>query len=205
MFVGLPPRCKCPSTTARASLPVRFWISSATSRLTPPKRASRFCSLSRECWRTSHQPLAPSATTTIVKCRPACWRSAIFANAVVVEWNLRQENDVGSPSQTGIDGDPSRVAPHHFQNHHAAVALGGTVQAVKRIGSASDRGVETKRHSRGGQIVVNRLRHADDRQPMFIQLLRNRERTIPANRDSGRTARISAKPRSVSSISSIGN
>ena len=64
--VGVPPRCTCPSTTARDSLPVRFSTSSASSWPIPP---------SRTCPKASRSPVAvaivpslgvaPSATTMI--------------------------------------------------------------------------------------------------------------------------------------------
>ena len=54
------------------------------------------------------------------------------------------------------------VATHHLDDHHAVVALGRRVQPVDRIGRDLHRGVEAEREVGRRQVVVDRLRHADD-------------------------------------------
>ena len=54
------------------------------------------------------------------------------------------------------------VAAHHLHHHHPVVRLGGGVQPVDRVRRGLHRGVEPERQLRGGEVVVDRLRHADD-------------------------------------------
>src|SRR5215470_12221902 len=64
--VGVPPRWMCPSTVQRASLPVRFSISSASCCPIPPSRAwPNESSRSSDSACSSSAGWAPSATTTI--------------------------------------------------------------------------------------------------------------------------------------------
>ena len=64
--------------------------------------------------------------------------------------------------------DPSRVAPHHLDDHHPVVALGGGVQPVDGIGRDLHRGVEPEREVGGGEIVVDGLRHAHHGDPRLL-------------------------------------
>ena len=62
-----------------------------------------------------------------------------------------------------MHGDPAGVAAHHLDDHHAVVRLGGRVQAVDRLGADRDGRVEAEGVVGAGEVVVDRLRDADDR------------------------------------------
>ena len=59
--------------------------------------------------------------------------------------------------------DPAGVAAHHLDDHDAVVRLRGGVQPVDRLGADRDRGVEAERVVGAREVVVDRLRDADDR------------------------------------------
>ena len=73
---------------------------------------------------------------------------------------------------------------HHLDDHDAVVRLGGRVQAVDRLGRDRDRGVEPERVVGAVQVVVDRLRDADDREGVLrVQLRGDAERVLAADRD----------------------
>ena len=74
---------------------------------------------------------------------------------------------------------------HHLADQHAVVRLRGRVQTVDRVDGDLDGRVETEGHLGARQIVVDRLRHADDADPAVGQLQRHAERVFPPDRDQG--------------------
>ena len=104
---------------------------------------------------------------------------------VVIERDLRNQNDVRAAGDSAMERDPARVTSHHFENHHALVTGGGGVQAIERVCDARDRGIETERHRRGFEIVVDRLRNADAVDAGFLKLQRGRHRAVAADDDQG--------------------
>ncbi len=90
------------------------------------------------------------------------------AERIDVEGDLGDEHGGRAARDAGVRGDPSRVAPHHLDHHHPVVALGGGVQAVDGVGRDLDGGVEAERHVGADDVVVDRLRHTDDRQAALL-------------------------------------
>ncbi len=88
-----------------------------------------------------------------------------IADLLDVERPLGDQHDRGPAGDACVGGDPPAVAAHHLDHHHPVVTLGGGVQAIDRIGGDLYRGVETERHVGAFDVVVDRLRHADDREP----------------------------------------
>ena len=84
----MPPRCRWPSTSERVSLPVRFSISRATLSATPPRRASRPASGFSMSVISPPTGIAPSAQTTIEKCRPAASRAMIFSQTFSMRYGI---------------------------------------------------------------------------------------------------------------------
>ena len=83
-----------------------------------------------------------------------------------------------------IDGDPARVAAHHLDDHHAVVRLGGRVQPVDRLGADGDGRVEAEGVVGRREVVVDRLRDADDREVVLgVQPRGDAERVLAADRD----------------------
>ena len=90
----------------------------------------------------------------------------------------------------GVGGDPPAVAAHHLDHHHPVVALGRRVQAVDGVGGDLHGGVEPERHVGADDVVVDRLRHADDRQPLLgVELAGDAQRPVAADHDERRRGR----------------
>ena len=101
----------------------------------------------------------------------------------VVKGNLRKQDDIRSPGEAAVQGDPSSMAPHRFDDHHALVRAGSGMQAVERVGHAGDGAVESERGLRCLKVVVDRFWNADDADARFEKLLRCAQGTIAADRD----------------------
>ena len=72
---GVPPRCRCPSTTYRVSFPVSFSSFVRTTALSPPRRSAVAASPSAISDTLPPIGTAPSATTTMLKRAPHVSRS----------------------------------------------------------------------------------------------------------------------------------
>jgi hypothetical protein len=97
---------------------------------------------------------------------------------------LRHEDDVGAARDPARRRDPAGVATHDLDHHDAVVRLGGRVQPIDRLSTDVDGGVEADRHVGAGEIVVDRLGHAHDREAVLcVETLGDAERALSADRD----------------------
>ena len=87
--------------------------------------------------------------------------------------------------------DPAGVAAHRLDDDDPVVRLGGRVAAVDRVGRDRDGGVEAEGVVGAVQVVVDRLRHADDREARPRRRAGRRRRACPRRRS--RPARRSAR------------
>jgi hypothetical protein len=78
------------------------------------------------------------------------------------------------------------VSPHHLDDHHAVVRLGRRVQAVDRLCRDRHGGVEPERVVGAGEVVVDRLRHADDGKVVLGMKLRGDAQGVLASDDHER-------------------
>src|SRR5207248_8981814 len=107
----------------------------------------------------------------------------LLAGVVDRDRLLGDHDHVGAAGDPAHDGDPARVAAHHLDDHHAVVRLGGGVEPVDRLGADPDRGVEAEGVVGAGEVVVDRLRDADDRKVVLrVELRRDPERVLAADR-----------------------
>ena len=104
-------------------------------------------------------------------------------DAVDVVGDLGDQDDVRVAGDAGVHRDPAGVAAHHLDDHDALVRLRGGVQAIDRLGRDGDRGVEAECRLGAAEIVVDRLRHADDRHPLLEEARGDPERAVAADRD----------------------
>ena len=118
-------------------------------------------------------------------------------DAVDVVGDLGQQDDVGVAGDARVHRDPARVAAHDLDDHDALVRLGGGVQPVDRLGRDGDGGVEAERRLRAGQVVVDRLRDADDRHALLEEARRDPERAVAADRDQRVAADLPEPPHDV--------
>ena len=100
-----------------------------------------------------------------------------------VERDLGNQDRVGAAGDAGVQRDPAGVAPHHLDDHDALVRLGGRVQPIDRVGREGDRRVEAETVRRADDVVVDRLRHADDRHAQLAELVGDGQRAVAADGD----------------------
>src|SRR5437879_2647042 len=67
------------------------------------------------------------------------------SDLVVIERDLRDQNNVRTARDAAMQRNPSRVAPHHFEHHDALVTRGCRMQTIERIHDRGDRGIKTER------------------------------------------------------------
>jgi hypothetical protein len=111
--------------------------------------------------------------------------SQYLSYLVEVVGDLRDEDGVGAPRQAGVRGDPALGSPHHLDEDHPVVGFGGRGQAVDGVGGDLHRGIETEREVGGGDVIVDRLGYADDRDPVFDEAQRRTQRAVAADHDHG--------------------
>jgi hypothetical protein len=97
--------------------------------------------------------------------------------------DLGNETDLGTTGDGGVRGDPPGIAAHHFHDHHAMVAFGRCHELVEAVGGDLYRGLKAEGHIGGGQVIVDGLRHADHRDPLVRQHLRDLLRAVTADVD----------------------
>ena len=86
--------------------------------------------------------------------------------------------------------DEAGVAPHHLQDHHAIVALGGGVQLVDGLHRRGDRGVEAEGRDRAADVVVDRLGTPTMRMPFSNRLLGDGQRPVATDGDERLDAQV---------------
>ena len=87
-----------------------------------------------------------------------------------VERDLGNQDRVGAAGDAGVQRDPAGVAAHHFDDHDALVRFGRRVQPIDGVGREGDRGVEAETVGGADDVVVDGLRHADDRDAALAEL-----------------------------------
>ncbi len=102
---------------------------------------------------------------------------------VVIERDLRNQNDMRASRDPAVQRDPARVTAHHLQDHDPLVTRRRGVQAIERIHHGGHGGIKTERHRGRGKIVVDRLRHADAVDAGLLQLQRRRHGAVAADDD----------------------
>jgi len=113
----------------------------------------------------------------------------LLANPANVIRYLRDQNDISGTGETGVQRDEAGVSSHHLEYHDPIVTLRCGVQLVDRIECRVDRCIEAERRHSTADVIVYRLRHADNFQPALGESPRDLERSIPADGDD----RVDAK------------
>lgn len=114
---------------------------------------------------------------------------------VDVEGAFRHHDGVGTARHARVQGDPSGVAAHQFDDHDALMRLGGGLEPVQCLGRHRHRRVETEGDIGAGDVVVDGLGHADDRQAGLAEQPSRLEGALAADRDDGVDAEVRAAPR----------
>ena len=127
---------------------------------------------------------APSATTTMLNRAPNFSRSRRRAATIVqIERNLRNQDHVRAAGDARVQRNPAGIPPHHLDHHDAVVRLGRGVQPIDGVGCEVHRGVEPEAADSADDVVVDGFRHADDRNALLRQLVRDGQRAVAADDD----------------------
>jgi hypothetical protein len=94
----------------------------------------------------------------------------VVANLLDAEGDFGDQDDVGAAGDSGVQGDPARVASHHFDDHDAVMRFGGGVDAVDGVGGDVDGGVKTEGHVGSGKVVVDGLGNSDDGEALLGEI-----------------------------------
>jgi hypothetical protein len=105
------------------------------------------------------------------------------ADLVDVEGTLRDQDHVGAARDAGVQRDPSGVAAHHLADQDPVVALRRRVEAVDGLARDAEGGVEPEGDVGAAEVVVDRLRDAQDRGTVAVELVGGAERVLAADRD----------------------
>src|SRR5437879_2822573 len=85
-----------------------------------------------------------------------------IADIFEFEGYFGDQDDVCAAGDSGTQGDPTRVAAHHFDEHDPVMRFGGGVEAVNSFGGDHQGGVEAEGDFRGVKIVVDGFGNTDD-------------------------------------------
>ena len=85
------------------------------------------------------------------------------ANFIEAELPFRNKDAIRAAGHAGMRGDPARMPAHHFHHHHAFVGFRRRVQAVDSFRDDLHGGIEAERVVGPCKVVVDCLRHANDR------------------------------------------
>jgi hypothetical protein len=100
-----------------------------------------------------------------------------------VEWDFGDQDRVGATRHAGVERDPPGVPTHHLDDHDAVVRLGGGVQPIDGVGCEINGGIEAETVGGSDDVVVDRLRDADDRDAAVVEPVGDRQRAIAADDD----------------------
>src|SRR6267378_5330584 len=102
---------------------------------------------------------------------------------VEIEWNFRNQNDIGPAGDAAVQRDPAGVASHYFHNHDASVTARRSMHPIECVHYDGDGRIESECCRSGFEIVVDCLRNANAINTGFLQLLRSHHRAVAANYD----------------------
>ena len=83
-----------------------------------------------------------------------------LGNFIDIEGALGNQNHIGATGNAAVDGDPARIATHHFHHHDTVMSFRGGVHAVDGLSDNVDRGIESESVVGAGEIIVDRLGNA---------------------------------------------
>ena len=97
-----------------------------------------------------------------------------------VKFNFGNQNHISAARHAGHKGDPTGLAAHQLQHHHAMMALRGRMQAVGGFGGGCHGGVEAKGHIGAAHVVINCFWDAHNRCAARKQVLADAQCAVAA-------------------------
>src|SRR5437879_773218 len=84
-----------------------------------------------------------------------------------------------------MQSDPTRISPHDLKDHYPVVRSCGRVQPIESLSGDIDRSHKSECQFGRGKIVVDRFRHANDRESTFMKLFSNPKCSLAPEYDQG--------------------
>ena len=166
----------------RVSLPVWCSMKRATLLAIPPSRSTVPTPRRSSSSTVPSLGRAPSATTTMLNRRPAASRLRIFSQTFSMSNGISGIRITSAPPERPLySAIQPEYRPISFYHNHAIVALRRGMQPVERLGRGAHRGVEPEAPLGPADVVVDRLRHADDRHALAPELMRDLEAAVAAD------------------------
>ena len=106
-----------------------------------------------------------------------------FGDLVDVEGPLGNQNHIGAAGNAAVERDPASIASHDLDDNDAVVRFGGGVDAVNGFAYDVAGSIESESVVGSAQVVVDGFRHAHDFDSSFVELLRDRQGVVAADRD----------------------
>src|SRR5690606_36960608 len=99
---------------------------------------------------------------------------------------LRDQDHVGTAGDAGVQRDMTRVPSHDLEDHHSIMAGCRWLQVIERVGSGSDGARIADRVFGYADVVVDRLRHADELPAALLgEAAKDCEAAVAADTDQG--------------------
>lgn len=108
---------------------------------------------------------------------------AILGNLVDIELDLGNQNHIGTAGKPSVEGDPTGVATHEFDNHHAMMRRCGGMDTVEGFGGNMDSRLEAEGDVGAIQIVVDCFGDADAVEAFIGDRLGDRHGAVAADDD----------------------
>src|SRR5512146_2271295 len=95
-----------------------------------------------------------------------------------IEGDFRNQDHVRTAGDPGVQRDEPRVAPHYLNHHYTLVAFRRRVHLVDCVGSGGDGGIESERRDGAADVIVDRLRYANEGNAFGGESVREGERAV---------------------------
>ena len=198
---GTPPRCGWPSATARESHVVLL-----ADLLGQPRADAAEALRGQSVDLLLDGDLLAARTAARLRRRPprrsagagdrvlplASRSSSSLSTRSTIERRFGDERDERAARQARPQRQMARVATHHLDDLHPMMRAGRRARALDDVGAGAHRRVEAERVVGAAEILVDRLRDADDRRAIWPRAWRRR-RACPRRRSArARRARACA-------------
>ena len=101
-----------------------------------------------------------------------------FCHNLDIIWDLRNQDNIRSSCNSCMKRHPANFVTHHLDNEDSAVGCSSCMNTVDGICRNVYRTLESERHIRSPQIIIDRLWKCNDIQPFLPQKIRRLMRPV---------------------------
>ncbi len=102
-----------------------------------------------------------------------------------IDHHFWHQDCLGAAGHAGHGCDPTGGAPHHLDDHHPVVRLGGGRETIDCVDDDLHCGVEAQGHVGKSDVVVDRLGNPDDVETFVLQTCCRSQRAVTADHNDG--------------------